>query len=228
MKDIFLLDLDDTLVDFPRAEERNFFETLSAVGVQASGELYGRFHLINDALWRALERGEMTREILKVRRFELLFREFGIEADAQRASDFYYRNFEGICYPFDGAAEFLRELSARGRVYLVTNGGARIQHSHVRLAGFGGYLSGMFISEEIGCEKPERAFAEFVETHIEGYERERAVWIGDSLTSDMLCAKTVGIDFILYFPRPMPKPYDGLKVRSYLEILNKLFPNDFS
>ena len=219
MKDIFLIDLDDTLLDFPKAEKRNFSESLLSVGVKADDALYGRFHVINDALWRQLERGEIERERLKVRRFELLFEEFGIEADAAQVSAFYFKNFEQFCYPFDGAEDFLKELSRRGRVYLVTNGGKRIQHAHVRIAGFGKYLSGMFISEEVGFDKPMSEFAHHVETHIDGYARSRAVWIGDSVTSDMACAKTVGIDGILFLPRPSSVLFDGLKAKSYREVL---------
>ena len=215
MKDIFLLDLDDTLLDFPRAEEQNFYESLKSVGAEPSRELYGRFHLINDDLWRRLERGEIEREKLKVRRFELLFKECGIEADAEKVAAFYVKNFDNICYPFEGSAALLQELSAAGRVFIVSNGGASTQHSHVKLAGFGQYLSGMFISEEIGFHKPMSEFAHHVEAHIENYDRARAVWIGDSLTSDMVCAKSVGIDFILYLPRTMSVSYDGLKAGDY-------------
>ena len=222
MKDIFLLDLDDTLIDFHRAEEKNFFETLKFVGVKADGELYSRFHEINDGLWRALERGEVGREELKVLRFARLFAERGISADEGRASDFYFNNFENICFPFDGVYDFLEELCRRGRVYIVSNGGVRKQYAEVRLAGFGKYLSGMFISEEIGFDKPMPAFAHHVETHIEGYDRARAVWIGDSLTSDMVCAKSVGIDFILYLPRTMSVSYDGRIATSYGEVLKIL------
>ncbi len=219
MKDIFLLDLDDTLVDFPRAEEQNFYESLRSQGVGAGAELYERFHRINDALWRQLERGELSRERLKVLRFERLFSECGIQADAEEVARFYVKGFEHICFPFDGARELLRELSGRGRVFIVSNGGSATQHSHVKLAGFEEYLSGMFISEEIGFDKPMSGFAHHVETHIEGYDRARAVWIGDSLTSDMVCAKSVGIDFILYFPRPMSVSYDGWSAGSYGELL---------
>ncbi len=222
MKDIFLLDLDETLVDFSRAEERNFYESLAFAGVKADGRMYGRFHEINDALWKSLERGEIGREALKVRRFEKLFRAYGIEADAEKVSAFYYRNFQNFCFPFRGSENFLKKLSTRGRVYIVTNGGTEIQHAHVKIAGFERFLSGMFISEEIGFDKPMSEFATHVEEHIPDYERARAVWIGDSLTSDMVCAKSVGIDFILYLPHTMSVPYGGLVARNYSEILSLL------
>lgn len=199
MKDIFLLDLDDTLVDFPRAEHENFFRTLRRCGVPCDETLYARFHAINDALWKAHERGEITRERLVVKRFEDLFSLMDV-GGAERAAAEYMDGFADICFPFDGAAGFLRILSGRGRAYLVTNGSARVQRAHVRLAGFEESLSGMFISEELGFHKPMPEFAAHVEGAVEGYVRERAVWIGDSLTSDMLCAKSVGIDFIRFDP----------------------------
>ncbi len=200
MKDIFLLDMDDTLLDFPRAERANFLGTLGRLGVNADSDVYARFHAINDALWKAHERGEITRSRLTVKRFELLFGEYGIEASAEEAAEAYYEHFGEICYPFDGAREFLAELSQRGRSFIVTNGGARLQRAHIDLAGFGPYLCGLFISEEIGFHKPMPEFAAYVEGHIDRYVRERAVWIGDSRTSDMVCARSVGIDFLLFDP----------------------------
>ncbi len=197
MKDVFLVDMDDTLLDFGRAEEENFSRTLGALGIAADGKLYARFHAINEALWRLLERGGISREELKVKRFALLFGEAGISADPYAAAEAYWENFPRVCHPFAGALAFLRELSAAGRVYIVTNGGSAIQRAHLKMAGFSPYISGLFISEEVGADKPSQAFADYVGTHIEGFEKERAVWIGDSLTSDMVCAERAGVDFIL-------------------------------
>ncbi len=219
MKEIFLLDLDGTLLDFSAAERENLLATLRAFSLPASEEILRRFHAVNDALWQALERGELSRERLKVLRFETLFAEEGIEADARAVSERYLAGFEGICYPYRGAAEFLKELSARGRAYLVTNGGTAIQRSHIRLAGFGPYFAGTFISEEMGCDKPSKAFADRVASQIPAFRRERAVWLGDSLTSDMVCAKVLGVDFILFAPSGAPTGYRGDVARNYEEAM---------
>lgn len=218
MKKIFLLDMDDTLLDFQRAEYENVKKTLAQFGVCADDEMIGRFHAINDGLWKALERGETTRERLKVQRFRLLFEEYGLERDADAAADAYWNNFPEICFPFEGVYAFLSELKARGRVYIVTNGGAVIQRRHIELAGFSPFIDGLFISELMGVDKPSPAFADYVASHIGGYKREEAVWIGDSPTSDLLCARAGGIDFILFQPRggekredcPCASSYDGL------------------
>ena len=61
MKDIFLVDADETLLDFCRAEREALAFTLRMHGVSADERLYSRYHAINDELWKALERGERKR-----------------------------------------------------------------------------------------------------------------------------------------------------------------------
>lgn len=221
MKDIFLLDLDDTLLDFSRAERENLRRTLTAYSLPADDSIAAAFHRINEGLWQSLERGEIGREALKVKRFANLLEEFGLHGDAASLSKSYFDGFSDICYPFDGSQAFLKELSSRGRVYLVTNGSACIQYAHIEAAGFAPYLAGVFISEEVGADKPSLKYARYVEAHIPCYERSRAVWIGDSRTSDMVCAKSVGIDFILYLPHTMSNSDMGA-AHTYADVLRIL------
>ncbi len=226
MKNIFLLDMDDTLLDFPRAERLNFSMALEAHGVADSDALYARFHAINDGLWRMLERGEIGREELKCERFRLLFAEFGIAADPGSVSAFYFDHFPALCFPFEGAEEFLRELSRRGRVYITTNGGAKIQRSHISLAGFWPYLAGVFISEELGADKPSEAYVEAVRSGIENFEPASAVYIGDSLTSDMVCAERLGVDFILFRKRGRPANFFGNFASDFSTALRLIFGDE--
>ena len=222
MKNIFLLDMDETLLDFRRGERVNLTRSLEKCGIRADEKIVSRFHDINDSLWKALERGEITRERLKARRFEILFEEYGFAGDPAVVALAYWKNFPFVCYPFDGALEFLKTLAANGRVYLVTNGGAIIQRQHIKDAGFEPYLSGVFISEEVGFNKPSIEYADYVESHIENYERERAVWIGDSLSSDGKCAENRGIDFILYAHSGAPEGYRGAVAKNYQEVFERL------
>ncbi len=222
MKDIFLLDLDETLFDFPRAERENLRRSLQLYGAPFDGHVCARFHAINDGLWKLLERGGITRSELTVRRFELLFGELGIAASAADVAREYYDGFPEICYPYEGAAEFLKRLSGRGRLYAVTNGGTKIQRRHLELTGFDAYFSGAFISEELGADKPSREFAAYVAEHIPAFSRERAVWLGDSMTSDMLCAERLGVDFVLFARGGAPEGYAGKAAADYGEALSLL------
>ncbi len=219
MKDIFFLDMDATLLDFARAERTNFFRALGACGISADDGVYARFHEINDGLWKLLEKGGISRAELTVRRFVLLFEEMGLTG-AEDAAREYYEGFPEICFPFEGATEFLKKLAARGRVYIVTNGGARIQRRHIEIAGFAPYLAGVFISEEVGADKPSFAYVGYVEAHTAGFARECAVLLGDSLTSDMVCAERMGVDFVLFSPGGKPVGYGGKVARNYEEALS--------
>ena len=112
-------------------------------------------------------------------------------------------------YALAGAAEFLQALSLRGRVYAVTNGAARVQRRRMEAAGILPFFTDVFISEEAGANKPQEAYVRHVERHIPAFCRERAVYVGDSLTSDMVCAARLHVDFIL-FGKARPAGYAGL------------------
>ena len=222
MKDIFLLDMDETLLDFPKTERENLHRTLLKFGIAADDKQLSRFHEINDLLWKKLERGEITRARLILERFEIFFGEYGFQADIETVAKSYFAGFQEICFPYDGALGFVKALSVLGRVYIVTNGSALIQKRHIEDAGFLPYIKGAFISEEIGFNKPSMEYADYVESHIENYDRARAVWIGDSLTSDGKCARSRGIDFVLYAPKGAPEGYAGMSAANYQEALERI------
>ena len=222
MKDIFLLDMDDTLFDFRRTEEINFKETLEKFGICADKPAFERFREINIGLWQEFERGETTKEQIKIRRFAELFKEFGYTADIERVAKSYVKNFEEICIPFDGAENFLKELARVGKVYIVTNGNTEIQIRHLTDAGFLPFIDKAFISDEIGCAKPSSEFAGHLKANIQGFDCGRAVWIGDSLTSDRECAEVAGVDFILFAPRGVPNGYNGPVAKNFAEVLKIL------
>ena len=219
MKDVFLLDADETLLDFCKAERESLVQTLYDHGLPVSDEVCARYHEINDSLWKALERKEITRERLVVKRFELLFEEYGYTADCNAVAEDFFEGISLRGYLFEGAEAFLRRLKERGRVYIVTNGAVYTQKRRFARSGIDALCDGVFISEEIGVYKPSKGYAEYVEAHIPDYQRNRAVWLGDGLTSDMACAETVGIDFVLYAPQGAPSDYRGKSVRSYEEFI---------
>ncbi len=219
MKNIFLVDADETLLNF-KADERNSLSlALQESGVASTEEVLAKFSAINDGLWKMLERGEITRERLLVKRFELLIAEYGYALDAEELSSRYFEKISASGTLLAGALDFLRALKERGRVYIVTNGSALAQRGRLSRTGISSLVDGVFISEEVGVYKPAREYALYVEGKIADYQRDRALWIGDSLTSDCACANSVGIDFILYAHRGVPTSYHGVAVENYGQIL---------
>ena len=60
--DILLLDADDTLLDFKKAERVALNNTLESFGLPNSDDVISTYSIINDGYWKALERGDVTKE----------------------------------------------------------------------------------------------------------------------------------------------------------------------
>ena len=76
------LDLDDTILDFKKAEAIAIRKTMAAYGADPTDANAARYSQVNDIHWKALERGEMTREQVLKGRFTMFFGELGKEGAA--------------------------------------------------------------------------------------------------------------------------------------------------
>lgn len=200
MKNIFI-DLDNTILDFDRAERIAVADTLKMLDVSVSDELLDRYNVINDSQWKMLERGEITREDVKVHRYILLFEEFGIKADAKKAAELYEHRLSQGHFFVDYAEQFLMNISKTHRLFLVSNGTTVVQNGRLESAGISKYFDKIFVSEEIGEVKPNLGFFLKCFEQIEDFCKEESIIIGDSLTSDILGGINAGIQTIWFNPR---------------------------
>ena len=202
------LDLDDTLLDFGAAERVAISKTFRDIGLEPTEALLARYRELNEAQWEAFERGELTREQVLLRRFELLFAELNLPYDAASTED-RYRAYLGVGHYFvDGAPELLAYLAPKYDLYLASNGVAQTQYSRLESAGIGHYFKDIFISETTGHHKPERAYFDYCFAHIDGFDPSRALMIGDSLTGDVLGGKNAGIKTCWFNPKHKPRRAD--------------------
>ena len=193
-----LLDMDNTILDFTRAERVAASKALAAMGIQPTDELLKRYHEINEDQWRLFELGELEREQVKVRRYELLFDEMGIDASPRETAK-VYEGLLGIGHYFmDGAVELLETLSSEYRLYLATNGTSKVQKSRISSAGISKYFRGIYISEDVGYNKPDPRYFEACFKDIPSFIREETVMIGDSLTSDIKGGINAGIKTVWF------------------------------
>lgn len=196
-----LLDLDNTLLDFSMAERIALTKALTAVGVEPAPAVLSRYSELNDEQWRLLEQGKLTRPEVKVRRFRLLFEELGLDAPVERAAELYEKLLGVGHYYIDGAAELLEAAYGKYSLYLITNGTADVQHSRLKSADMEKYFDGIFISEEIGFDKPGRDYFDWCTAHIPDFCREEALVVGDSLTSDIQGGINAGIRTVWFNPK---------------------------
>ena len=198
--DIVLFDADGTLLDFHRSEREAVKEALAMSGIDADGEMIKKYSEINDGLWKMLERKEIERSVLLYRRFELFCEHYGYIADAKRIAADYMQTLSTKGYLIGGAGELLQSLLGKARMYIITNGVEFIQRERYARTGIGKYFDGLFISEAVGFNKPDKRYFDCVESHIENFDPSRALVVGDSLTSDIKGGINAGLDTCWYNP----------------------------
>ena len=221
MIEFLFLDLDDTILDFHKAERIAIGKTLRDFGLEPTEEVLGRYHLINKAHWEMLERGELTRTEVQWKRFDALFREFGIEADPLACAARYMQNLSVGHYFLPGAEEAVKTLSSKYRLYLASNGNASVQKGRMTSADLYRFFEKVFVSEEIGHNKPSRAYFEAAFAQIPGFDPDRAMIVGDSLTSDIRGGNNAGIRTCWVNPGHAPRDPE-IHVDYEIEALSQL------
>ena len=204
MIEFLFLDLDDTILDFHRAERVALAATLRSFGVEPETDVMDRYHIINQWHWEQLEKALMTREQVQTGRFAVLFRELGKAVDPEECTARYQENLSRGHFFLPGAEEAVKRLSQKYRLYLASNGTASVQHGRLQSADLYRYFEGIFISEELGANKPSRAFFDACFARILDFAPEKAVMVGDSLTSDILGGKNAGLPTVWVNPGHKP------------------------
>ncbi len=195
----FLLDADDTLLDFQASEREAVKKVFEKLGLSADDSVVAQYAAINKELWLAHERGEITKQMIWDQRFVKLFKALNYSADGLEAERLYRIALGEGAQTIPGAVELCQELSEGYRLYIVTNGTAQTQYSRIRNAGFDRWISGVFVSEEIGAPKPAKKYFDAVFAAIP-FTRQEVLVVGDSLTSDIQGGVNAGIDTCWYNP----------------------------
>ena len=186
MIEFLFLDLDDTILDFHKAEHMALDKTFRTFGLEPTQAVMTRYSQINKAHWERLERKELTREEVLVGRFAELFRETGIQANALGCARAYEENLSVGHYFLPDAYETVERLSKKYKLYLASNGTAKVQAGRLESANISHFFQEIFISQEIGANKPDILYFERCFAKIPDFDRQKAMMVGDSLTSDIL------------------------------------------
>ena len=208
MIEFLLLDLDDTILDFHKAERVAIAKTIGDFGIEPTEEVMHRYHLINKSCWERLERKEWTREQVLVNRFAVLFDEVGVQADPVACARAYEKNLSVGHYFLPGAKEAVEALSKKYRLFLMSNGTTSVQKGRLASAELYPFFEKVFISQELGHNKPAREFFEKAFAQIPGFDPKRAMIVGDSLTSDILGGINAGVTTCWVNPGHLPKRED--------------------
>ena len=145
MFEFLFLDLDDTILDFQKAEHVALSKTLQSFGLEPTETVLKRYNLINKAHWEALERKELTRDQVLLGRFQVLFEEMGITVDAEAVAKAYEHNLSIGHWFMPGAEDMLEALKGKYRMFLCSNGTPVVQEGRLKSSGISHYFEKIFI-----------------------------------------------------------------------------------
>ena len=200
-----LLDADMTLFDFRRSEREALRDTLRSFNLPWDEQVLRDYAKINSALWDAFARGEIDQDFLSIERFAALMRAHGGHADPWKVNHSYELALGETAYLLPGAEDFCRALSGMGlTLAIATNGLPAAQRGRYVRTGLDRYIPHLFISMELGAQKPLPAFFDRICEALNIRDRSQAVMVGDGLGTDILGGNRAGLDTIWYNPDRLP------------------------
>ena len=220
-----LFDIDNTLMDFTAGEKTALFQTMEEMGVPITEEDYQKYLEVNRAAWARFETGELDSKAVQRVRFEDYAMHLGVDvAQGAALNARYVENLGQQAILLPGAMELLETLSRRYKLAVATNGLTLVQRARLQKSGFLPLLSGVFISQEMGVQKPDKAYYEHIFSAFGDDAREKYLMIGDSLSADIAGGINAGIDTCWYRPAGAEEPHvePTYTVDGYDELLELL------
>lgn len=199
--EVILLDVDGTLLDFDQAEREGIREVLQCYGFEPEEGLFSLYRQINQAAWAAFERGEVTKEVLVCRRFTDFFGRLGKQVHGDEAERLYRSVLDRSAVLMDGAEEICGYLKERYDLYVVTNGTSSTQYKRLAASGLDRFFKDIFVSEDAGSQKPQKAYFDYCFKRIPKADPARMLLIGDSLHSDILGGQRAGTGTCWFNPK---------------------------
>lgn len=211
--DIILLDADMTIWDFDASEKCALRDVTASLGLELTPDMETYYHQVNAEYWRRFDLKEVTRDQLTAGRFADYIAYLGVTADPVEVNHRYEHALGNYSIMLPGALEMVRALAERYPLYIVTNGLHNAQTGRFDKSPVKPYISGLFISQDMDCQKPEKEFFDKVFAAIGVEDPKRCVLVGDSLTSDIQGGINAGIDTVWY--NPGRKPRDPARLPTY-------------
>lgn len=188
-------DLDNTLLDFYMAEAVAIKRVLMQYSLPSDDETIKLYSKINRSYWERFERGEIPKEAIYAGRFYTLFEALKCECDAEAVAKDYFSALSDGSFLMNDAIEILEYLRHKGyKIYATTNGVSFTQYKRIKNSGLAPFFDKVFVSEDAGCQKPEKEYFEYVINNIDEKDKSRILVIGDSQSSDILGGINSSID----------------------------------
>lgn len=200
---VVLWDVDATLLDFEKAEEAGIRGCFAQYNLgECTDDMLEAYKKINRGYWQKMERGEIEKPVLLIKRFEDFLGAYGLDTSVAAGVNELYQILLGDTVVFTPhALETVQALKGKVLQCAVTNGTRVAQDRKLKNSGLDKEFDHIFISEVVGIEKPNKEFFDAVFAVIGEYTPEEVLIVGDSLTSDIQGGVNAGIRTCWYNPK---------------------------
>ncbi len=199
----------NTILDFDACSKKSMINAFSVFSLEYKEEMFDVFYKKNKELWEEVERGNLTVPKLYEIRWNTIFELLGTSADGIAVEKVFHKGIEEGYEKMEGAEEFLSYLSAKFKVYAASNAPYHQQKTRLYNAELLTYFSDLFVSEEIGFQKPSFEFFDYCIKAL-NLKPEEIIIIGDSLTADIKGGIAAGLKTCWFNPKKAPLP-EGVK-----------------
>ncbi|MBQ6847536.1 MAG: YjjG family noncanonical pyrimidine nucleotidase [Clostridia bacterium] len=218
------LDLDNTLLDFSKAEDWAIEKTLIEFVLPFDKQTKKLYSEINATYWQRFERGEIPKNAIFEGRFKTLLSVLKEDRSITAISECYFKNLSATYFKMEDADEVLTYLKGKGyKLYATTNGYAATQHSRIAKSGLEPYFDKVFVSEDVGAQKPDKAYFDFCINDIGENDKSKILVVGDSESSDILGGINSSLDTCWLNPEGAAARYEPTyQIKNIKELKNLL------
>jgi len=200
-------DLDNTLWDFNANSYDALYLALKKMDllekIGAYDSYFSIYHKVNERLWDLYKDNKITKNVLRGLRFEesLELNNTPMPGIGDALNDVYLEEMPKQLKLVPGALVVLDFLHHRYRMSIITNGFREVQGDKLLQSGLKKYFDKVFISEEVGAQKPHRKIFEHAVKSMNALKK-KSLMIGDSWDADIIGARQFGMDQVYYCPEP--------------------------
>ena len=219
-----LIDLDDTLLDFKKAENFAFKKLLEFFEIEGYNKHLSIYQKVNHQLWTDFEKGKVKKEVLANLRFELTFKPLNPRLDFKLMNQVFMSFIAQASYQIEGSYELLKHLKSKYKIYIVSNGIKDLQLQRLNHSRIMDYVDGFVFSEETLKPKPHLTYFDyFFKKYNLKFNPDEYILIGDSISSDLQAANNLKIDSIWFNPNLTKTSFKPTyQVSSLVEIMSIL------
>lgn len=198
-------DLDNTLWDFNSNSYDALHIALQKLDLLDKIGNYDRYfsvyYQVNERLWDLYRDNRITKNVLRGLRFEesLALNNTPIPGIGDRLNEAYLAEMPRQLKLVPGAREVLDYLHHKYRMAIITNGFREVQAEKLLQTGLRKYFDKLFISEEIGAQKPHKLIFQHAVKSMNA-PKKKSLMIGDSWDADIVGAMQFGMDQVYYCP----------------------------